>query len=175
SSRGTPQIEVTFDIDANGILHVGAKDKATGKENKITIKANSGLTEDEIQKMVSDAALHADDDRKVKELAESRNQADALIHATRKSVIEYDGKLDAADKDDIDKAITHLETAIKSADKAGIDASFAALSGIAQRLGEKVHAGAAGSQETKQADVAPPHAGQDDAADADFEEVKEGK
>jgi molecular chaperone DnaK len=85
AARGTPQIEVTFDIDANGILHVGAKDKATGKENKITIKANSGLTEAEIQKMVKDAELNAEEDKKVKELAESRNQADALVHSTRKS------------------------------------------------------------------------------------------
>jgi molecular chaperone DnaK (HSP70) len=98
ASRGTPQIEVTFDIDANGILHVGAKDKATGKENKITIKANSGLTEAEIQKMVKDAEVNAEEDKKVKELAESRNQADALVHSTRKSLTEYGDKLEAARK-----------------------------------------------------------------------------
>jgi molecular chaperone DnaK len=98
AARGTPQIEVTFDIDANGILHVGAKDKATGKENKITIKANSGLTEAEIQKMVKDAELNAEEDKKVKELAESRNQADALVHSTRKSLTEYGDKLEAGEK-----------------------------------------------------------------------------
>ena len=99
ASRGTPQIEVTFDIDANGILHVGAKDKATGKENKITIKANSGLTEAEIQKMVKDAEVNAEEDKKVKELAESRNGADALVHSTKKSLTEHGDKLEAAEKD----------------------------------------------------------------------------
>jgi molecular chaperone DnaK len=100
---------VTFDIDANGILHVGAKDKATGKENKITIKANSGLTEAEIQKMVKDAELNAEEDKKVKELAESRNQADALVHSTRKSLTEYGDKLEAGEKEKIEAAITDLE------------------------------------------------------------------
>jgi molecular chaperone DnaK len=115
ASRGTPQIEVTFDIDANGILHVGAKDKATGKENKITIKANSGLTEAEIQKMVKDAEVNAEEDKKVKELAESRNQADALVHSTRKSLTEYGDKLEAGEKEKIEAAITDLEGAIKAA------------------------------------------------------------
>ncbi len=100
--RGTPQIEVTFDIDANGILHVGAKDKATGKENKITIKANSGLTEDEIQKMVKDAEANAEEDKRLKELAESRNQGDALVHSTRKALAEYGDKLDAGEKEKIE-------------------------------------------------------------------------
>jgi phage-related protein len=115
---------VTFDIDANGILHVGAKDKATGKENKITIKANSGLTEAEIQKMVKDAELNAEEDKKVKELAESRNQADALVHSTRKSLTEYGDKLEAGEKK-IEAAITDLEASIKSGDKAEIDAKEA--------------------------------------------------
>src|SRR5262249_26857118 len=118
--RGTPQIEVTFDIDANGILHVGAKDKATGKENKITIKANSGLSEAEIQKMVKDAELNAAEDHKMKELAESRNQGDALVHSTRKSLAEYGDKLDGGEKEKIDAAITDLEGALKSGDKADI-------------------------------------------------------
>jgi molecular chaperone DnaK len=98
SARGTPQIEVTFDIDANGILHVGAKDKATGKENKITIKANSGLTEEEIQKMVQDAEANAEEDKRLKEVAEAHNQGDALVHSTRKSLAEYGDKLDAGEK-----------------------------------------------------------------------------
>jgi len=180
--RGTPQIEVTFDIDANGILHVGAKDKATGKENKITIKANSGLTEDEIQKMVKDAELNAEEDKKVKELAESRNQADALVHSTRKSLTEYGDKLDAGEKEKIEAAITELEASIKSGDKAEIDAKVAALSTASQKLGEKMYADmqaqqAAGGEGAQQA-----HAGaqeqakpQDDVVDADFKEVKDSK
>jgi molecular chaperone DnaK len=109
AARGTPQIEVTFDIDANGILHVGAKDKATGKENKITIKANSGLTEAEIQKMVKDAELNAEEDKKVKELAESRNQADALAALDPQILTEYGDKLEAGEKEKIEAAITDLE------------------------------------------------------------------
>ena len=105
SPRGVPQIEVTFDIDANGILHVSAKDKGTGKENKITIKANSGLSEDEIQRMVKDAEANAEEDHRVAELAQSRNQADALVHATRKSLTEYGDKLEAAEKESIEAAI----------------------------------------------------------------------
>ncbi|MGZ8303032.1 MAG: Hsp70 family protein [Telluria sp.] len=182
ASRGTPQIEVTFDIDANGILHVGAKDKATGKENKITIKANSGLTEDEIQKMVKDAELNAEEDKKVKELAESRNQADALVHSTRKSLTEYGDKLEAGEKEKIEAAITDLEGSLKSGDKAEIDAKVAALSTASQKLGEKMYAdmqaqqaaggeGGAGGQpggEQQKAD-------QDDVVDADFKEVKDAK
>src|ERR1044071_8654437 len=115
--RGVPQIEVTFDIDANGILHVGAKDKATGKENKITIKANSGLSEEEIQKMVKDAELNAAEDKKKVELAESRNQADALVHSTRKSLTEYGDKLDAGEKEKIESALKDAEESLKSDDK----------------------------------------------------------
>ncbi len=182
SSRGTPQIEVTFDIDANGILHVGAKDKATGKENKITIKANSGLTEAEIQKMVKDAELNAEDDRKLKELAESRNQADALIHSTQKSLIEYDGKLDASEKEKIDAAIAELEVSMKGADKAEINAKLAALSSAAQKLGEHMNAdlhaqqaAAASAQGAQQSGSSKSDAKQDDVVDADFAEVKQGK
>lgn len=184
AARGTPQIEVTFDIDANGILHVGAKDKATGKENKITIKANSGLSEEEIQKMVKDAELNAEEDKKVKELAEARNQGDALVHSTRKSLTEYGDKLDAAEKEKIEAEITDLEGAIKSGDKADIDAKTAALSSAAQSLGEKMYAdmqaqqaggagaagagaGAAGGEQSAKQD--------DDVVDADFKEVKDAK
>jgi molecular chaperone DnaK len=175
SPRGVPQIEVTFDIDANGILHVSAKDKATGKENKITIKANSGLTEAEIQKMVRDAAAHADEDMQVKALTESRNHGDALVHATRKSVAEYGDKLEAAEKTSIETAIKELEEALKGNDKPAIDEKIAALSSSAQKLGEKMYANSQ-SQETGGAgDAAAGDAHQrkdDDVVDADFKEVK---
>src|SRR5690554_2613090 len=137
--RGVPQIEVTFDIDANGILHVSAKDKGTGKENKITIKANSGLSEEEIERMVKDAELNAEEDRRVAELAQARNQADALVHATRKSLGEYGDKLEASEKEAIESAITELETTLKdNADKATIDGKVEKLSAAAQKLGEKM-------------------------------------
>ncbi|HEV2611091.1 MAG TPA: molecular chaperone DnaK [Noviherbaspirillum sp.] len=183
SPRGTPQIEVTFDIDANGILHVGAKDKATGKENKITIKANSGLSEEEIQKMVKDAELYADEDRKLKELADARNQGDALVHSTKKSLTEYGDKLEGGEKEKIEAAIKELEEALKGNDKDAIDTKVAALSTAAQKLGEKMYAdmqaqqagaagaagatgaaGGAGASESKQ---------EEDVVDADFKEVKD--
>jgi molecular chaperone DnaK len=185
SSRGTPQIEVTFDIDANGILHVGAKDKATGKENKITIKANSGLTEEEIQKMVRDAEANAEDDKRLKELAEAHNQGDALVHSTRKAVTEHGDKLEGGEKDRIESAIKDLEAALKGNDKAEIDAKVAALSTASQKLGEKMYANMA-----DQAGAGGPGAGasggpgagaaggearpkEDDVVDADFKEVKD--
>jgi molecular chaperone DnaK len=181
--RGTPQIEVTFDIDANGILHVGAKDKATGKENKITIKANSGLTEEDIQKMVKDAELNAEEDARMKELAEARNQADALVHATRKSLAEFGDKLDAAEKEKIESAIAELETVLKTGDKAEIDAKAAALSTAAQKLGEKMYADQQAQQAAGGADAGGQQQGagadagakQDDVVDADFKEVKDAK
>jgi molecular chaperone DnaK len=183
SARGTPQIEVTFDIDANGILHVGAKDKATGKENKITIKANSGLTEDEIQKMVKDAELHAEEDIKLKELAEARNQADALVHSTRKSLTQYGAKLDAGEKEKIDTAIAELEATLKTGDKAEIDAKVAALSAASQKLGEKMYAdeqaqqqaAGGGAEGAGQPGGGDSGAKQDDVVDADFKEVKDAK
>jgi molecular chaperone DnaK len=175
ASRGTPQIEVTFDIDANGILHVGAKDKATGKENKITIKANSGLTEEEIQKMVRDAEANAEEDKRLKEVAEAHNQGDALIHSTRKALVEYGAKLDAGEKEKIEAAIKDLEAVLKGNDKSEIDAKSAALSTAAQKLGEKMYADmqaqqaagatAGGGEEAK--------AKEDDVVDADFKEVKD--
>ncbi len=186
SARGTPQIEVTFDIDANGILHVGAKDKATGKENKITIKANSGLTEEEIQKMVKDAELNAEEDRKVKELAESRNQGDALVHSTKKSLTEYGDKLDAGEKEKIEASIKDLEESLKSGDKVSIDEKVAALSAASQKLGEKMYAdmqaqqAAAGSADGAGAQGGNSASGaseskrqEDDVVDADFKEVKD--
>lgn len=140
SPRGMPQIEVTFDIDANGILHVSAKDKATGKENKITIKANSGLSEDEIQRMIKDAEVNAAEDHKVRELTEARNQGDALVHTTKKSMEEYGDKLDAPAKESIESAIKDLEESLKGDDKADIDSKMSALSAAAQKLGEKMYA-----------------------------------
>ena len=176
---------MTFDIDANGILHVGAKDKATGKENKITIKANSGLSEDEIQKMVKDAELNAEEDKKLKELAESRNQADALVHSTRKSLTEYGDKLEGGEKEKIEAAITDLEASIKNGDKADIDAKAAALSTASQKLGEKMYAdmqaqqAAAGGAEAGAQPGAGAQGGEakkdDDVVDADFKEVKDSK
>jgi molecular chaperone DnaK len=172
---------VTFDIDANGILHVGAKDKATGKENKITIKANSGLTEAEIQKMVKDAELNAEEDKKVKELAESRNQGDALVHSTKKSLTEYGDKLDGGEKEKIEAAISDLEGALKSGDKGDIDAKIAALSTAAQKLGEKMYADMQGQQGAAGAAGAGAQPGaeqpkqEDDVVDADFKEVKDAK
>ncbi|MBC7514749.1 MAG: molecular chaperone DnaK, partial [Herminiimonas sp.] len=193
ASRGTPQIEVTFDIDANGILHVGAKDKATGKENKITIKANSGLTEEEIQKMVQDAEANAEDDKRLKAVAEAHNQGDALVHSTRKALTEYGDKIDAGEKTAIEAAIKELEDALKENDKSVIDAKSAALSTVAQKLGEKVYAdmqaqqaagaaadgagaagGAAGGSGAS-AGGAEGRAKQEDVVDADFKEVKENK
>lgn len=178
--RGTPQIEVTFDIDANGILHVGAKDKATGKENKITIKANSGLNEEEIQKMVKDAELNAAEDHRKLELVQARNQADAMVHSVRKSLAEHGDKLDAPEKEKIEAALKDAEEAIKGEDKATIDAKTEALMTASQKLGEKVYAdaqaaqaaagGAAGAApEGAQASAKP---ADDNVVDADFKEVK---
>ena len=138
--RGMPQIEVTFDIDANGILHVSAKDKATGKENRVTIKANSGLTEAEIQRMVNDAEAHAAEDRRLRELVESRNHGDALVHSTRKALTAYGEKLAAHEKEQIESAIQELEAALKTADKAEIDAKAQALAMASSKLGEKIYA-----------------------------------
>ncbi|NKI71986.1 molecular chaperone DnaK [Collimonas pratensis] len=179
ASRGTPQIEVTFDIDANGILHVGAKDKATGKENKITIKANSGLTEEEIQKMVRDAEANAEDDKRLKEAAEARNQGDALVHSTKKSLAEYGDKLEAGEKESIEAAIKELEEALKGSDKADIDNKTAALTTAAQKLGEKMYAdlqaqqAAAGGAEAGAGASAEAKPKEDDVVDADFKEVKD--
>ena len=140
ASRGTPQIEVSFDIDANGILHVGAKDKGTGKENKITIKANSGLSEEEIQQMVKDAELNAADDKKKLELIQARNQGEAAVHSVNKSLAEHGDKLDAGEKDAITAAVKALEEVLKGEDKDAIDAKTTALMTASQKLGEKMYA-----------------------------------
>ena len=180
SPRGTPQIEVTFDIDANGIVHVSAKDKGTGKENKITIKANSGLTEEEIQRMVKDAEANAADDHRMAELALARNAADALVHSTRKSLTEYGDKLDESDKTAIETAIKEVDDLLKTpADKAAIDAKVEALSQASQKLGEKMYADMQAQQgAAQQAAGGGAQAGggakpaDDNVVDADFKEVK---
>ena len=138
--RGMPQIEVTFDIDANGILHVSAKDKATGKENKITIKANSGLTEDEIQRMMKDAEANAEEDRKQVELVHARNQCDHMVHTVKKSLSELGDKVDAAEKTRIEEAIKAAEEALKSNDKDTIVAKTEALAKVSQKIGEQMYA-----------------------------------
>ncbi|MEJ5125344.1 molecular chaperone DnaK [Comamonas sp. MYb21] len=173
--RGTPQIEVAFDIDANGILNVSAKDKGTGKENKITIKASSGLSEDEIQKMVKDAELNAADDKKKLELVQARNQGEAAVHSVKKSLGEHGDKLDAAEKSAIDTAVQELEEALKTEDKDAIEAKTTALMTASQKLGEKVYAdaqaaqaGAAGAA----AGAAGAAAADDNVVDAEVKEVK---
>jgi molecular chaperone DnaK len=177
--RGTPQIEVIFDIDANGIMHVTAKDKATGKENKITIKANSGLSEAEIQAMVKDAELHAEDDKKVHELADARNSADGMVHMVKKSMTEYGDKLDAAEKATIEAAIKDVEDVLRDGDKEVIVAKTEALSQAAQKLGEKMYAqqqsadAAAGAGAEAGAQQAKKDEG--DVVDAEFTEVKDKK
>ena len=176
--RGLPQIEVTFDIDANGILHVSAKDKATGKENKITIKANSGLSEAEIQQMVKDAELNAAEDHKKLELVQARNQGDAMVHSVRKSLTEHGDKLEAGEKDAIEAAIKDVEEALKGDDKAAIDSKTEALMTASQKLGEKMYADAAAAAQAAGAGAAPGAGAQasaaadDNVVDAEVKEVK---
>jgi len=170
--RGVPQIEVTFDIDANGILHVSAKDKATGKQQSIVIKANSGLSEEEIQKMVRDAEANAEEDRKFEELVSARNQGDQLVHATRKMVTDAGDKVSADEKASIEKAIAELETAVKGDDKAAIEAKMNALSQVTTPLAQKMYAEQAEAGEAAQGGE---KAKADDVVDAEFEEVKDGK
>lgn len=179
--RGVPQIEVAFDIDANGILNVSAKDKGTGKENKITIKANSGLSEEEIQQMVKDAELNAADDKKKLELVQARNQGEAAVHSVKKSLGEHGDKLDAAEKEAIEAAAKDLEEALKGEDKDAIEAKTTALMTASQKLGEKVYAesqaaaagGAAeGGAETAQPQSKPAGSSDDDIVDAEVKEVK---
>ena len=190
SMRGTPQIEVSFDIDANGILHVGAKDKGTGKENKITIKANSGLSEDEIQAMVKDAELNAADDKKKLELIQARNSADAMVHSVKKSLAEHGDKLDAGEKEKIEAAIKDAEEALKGEDKAVIEAKTETLMTASQKLGEKIYAetqaaaaaasaaagggAGGGAGEAPHADASAAKPADDNVVDAEFKEVKKG-
>ncbi len=174
--RGLPQIEVAFDIDANGILHVSAKDKATGKENKIKIQASSGLNEAEIEKMVKDAEAHAEEDKKALELVNARNQCEALVHSIKKSLAEYGDKLEAGEKEKIEAAIKEAEAVLKSEDKAAIDVKSQALAQAAQKLGEKMYADAQAAGE-KAAPGAKSEAKADEGevVDAEYTEVKDGK
>ena len=172
SPRGVPQIEVTFDIDANGILHVSAKDKGTGKENKITIKANTGLSEEEIQQMVKDAELNAAEDHKKVELVQARNQGDAMAHSVKKSLAEYGDKLDAGEKDKIEAAIKDLEEAIKGDDKEAIEGKTNALMEASQKLGEKIYADQSAAAGAAEAPAGNAAAADDDVVDAEVKEVK---
>jgi len=181
--RGIPQIEVTFDIDANGILHVSAKDKGTGKENKITIKANSGLTEEEIQKMVRDAEANAAEDKKKLELVQAKNQGDAMLHSVRKSLGEHGDKLDAGEKEKIEAALKDLEESLKGDDKDDIESKTEKLMTASQKLGEKMYAdaqaAAAASGAAAGAEAAAPQQearpADDNVVDAEFKEVKDKK
>src|SRR5699024_10192895 len=169
--RGVPQIEETFDIDANGILNVSAKDKATGKEQSIVIKANSGLSDEEVEQMVRDAEANAEEDRKFEELATARNQGDQLVHATRKMITEAGDKATEEEKTAIEAALAELEEAVKGDDKDAIDAKVEALSQASAPLAEKMYAEQAqqaeGAAQAEQADDA------EDVVDAEFEEVKD--
>ncbi|MBK9339264.1 MAG: molecular chaperone DnaK [Rhodoferax sp.] len=181
ASRGVPQIEVSFDIDANGILHVGAKDKGTGKENKITIKANSGLSEAEIQQMVKDAELNAEEDKKKLEIVQARNQGEATVHSVKKSLGEYGDKLEAGEKEKIEAAIKDLEEALKGDDKTAMETKNTSLMEVSQKLGEKMYAdmqaqeaanaAAGGAAGADQAGGSKP--ADDNVVDAEVKEVKD--
>ena len=174
--RGTPQIEVSFDLDANGILSVSAKDKATGKEQSIVIKASSGLSDDEIEKMVRDAESHAEEDRKFEELVAARNMADGMIHATRKTLEEAGDKVETDEKDSIESAIADLEAALKTDDKADIEAKTQKLTEVSGNLAQRMYAEAQQADAQAEPGAASTDSGADpDAVDAEFEEVKDDK
>jgi len=173
--RGVPQIEVSFDIDANGILNVSAKDKATGKEQSIVIKASSGLSDDEVDKMIKDAEAHADEDKKAHELVNVKNTAENMIHGTEKSIKDLGDKVEADEKAAAEAAIVELKTALEGDDKDAIEAKTEALTAAAGKIAEKAYAeqqGAEGGEPGTQAESAT---ADDDVVDAEFEEVKEGK
>jgi molecular chaperone DnaK len=179
SPRGMPQVEVTFDIDANGILHVSAKDKATGKENKIRIQANSGLSDDEVQRMVKDAETHAEEDRKTLELVSARNQCDAMIHSVQKTLKEHGDKLDADDRSKVETALKEAEEALKSDNKDNIEEKTRALTDAAHKLSEKMYAQEQSAQ-SGQTDADSATAGNEkpvegEVVDAEYEEVKDKK
>ena len=178
AQRGVPQVEVTFDIDANGILNVSAKDKATGKEQKIVIKASSGLSDDEVDTMIKDAEAHADEDRKVRETVESRNQADAMIHATEKTLKDLADQVEAEDKTNIETAIAALKTALEGNDKSEIEGKTQALAEASSKLAEKAYAANGEGEGPEPVDAnasAEPANKDDDGVDAEFEEVKDDK
>lgn len=174
--RGVPQIEVSFDIDANGILNVSAKDKATGKEQSIVIKASSGLSDDEVDKMIKDAEAHADEDKKAHELVTAKNTAENMIHGTEKSIKDLGDKVEADEKAAAEAAITELKTALEGDDKEAIEAKTEALTAAAGKIAEKAYAEqAAEAGAAPGAEQAEGAAADDDVVDAEFEEVKEGK
>ncbi len=176
--RGVPQIEVSFDIDANGILHVSAKDKATGKEQSIIIKASSGLSDEEIDKMVKDAEAHAEEDKKFQELAQARNQADNMIHAVRKSMTELgDDKMESGEKESIEAAIKDLEEVMKGDDKSAIEEKTKTLTEASAKMAERIYAqqGAEATAEAQAGAEAASGGGDEDVVDAEFEEVKDDK
>jgi len=180
ASRGMPQIEVTFDIDANGILHVSAKDKATGKEQTMQVKPSSGLTDVEIDKMVTDAKEHAEEDKQFHELAQARNQADALIHATEKSLKELGEKVDPKERADIESAIQDLKGVLKTGDKRVLDTKTQALSAASSKMAERLYGAQGGAQQGAASDAGAHHDSgshkkDDNVVDAEFEEVKEDK
>jgi molecular chaperone DnaK len=173
--RGMPQVEVTFDIDANGILNVSAKDKATNKEQKIVIKASSGLNDEEIKRMVRDAEAHAEEDRKFRELAETRNRSDALLHATEKALKDLGDKVSAADRAKVESAISDLKGVIKGDDKDVIETKARALAEASATIAQQAYAGAeagAGAAGGATGGGASP-GGKDEVLDAEFEEVKD--
>jgi molecular chaperone DnaK len=170
-----PQIEVTFDIDANGILHVGAKDKATGKTQSIVIKANSGLSDEEIQQMIRDAEANSEEDRKFEELAAARNQGDALVHSTRKMIADAGDKVTAEEKTAIEAALVALEAAVKGDDKAAIDAKVEELSKVSAPVAQKMYADQAEKPEGAAQPAGEEAKKHDDVVDAEFEEVKDNK
>lgn len=172
--RGVPQIEVTFDIDANGIMHVTAKDKATGKENKIVIKSSSGLSDEEVERMVEDAEAHADEDRKAHELVDARNQADNMIHGVKKSIKEMGDKLDAEEKEKIETAIKDLEGVMDNGDKDEIEAKTNTLAEASHKLAEQMYSEAGDAESAAEA-AEEPDAKKEDVVDAEFEEVKDDK
>jgi molecular chaperone DnaK len=176
--RGIPQIEVTFDIDANGILHVSAKDKATGKQQSIVIRASSGLSEDEIKRMIKDADLHAEEDRKMHDLVQARNHADAMIHATTKSLHELGSQVEADEKSRIESAIQELKEAIKGDDKDAIERKTQSLTELSGKLAERVYAQKAqsSSASSSQSEASEPgDKAKEDVVDAEFEEVKDDR
>jgi molecular chaperone DnaK len=175
ASRGVPQIEVAFDIDANGILNVSAKDKATGKKQSIVIKASSGLSDDEVERMIKDAEAHADEDRQLTELVHARNHADGMIHATEKSLKELGDQVGADEKASIEHAIEELKASIKGDDKEAIEAKTNALTELSGKLAERVYAQKSASEgEASGAHGSSEHAAADDGVvDAEFEEVKD--
>jgi molecular chaperone DnaK len=177
--RGMPQVEVSFDIDANGILNVSAKDKATGKEQKIVIKASSGLTEDEIKRMVSDAESHAEDDKRFRELVDTRNKADGMVHAVEKALKDLGDKVDPAERGRVESAISDLRTALKGDDKGAIEKKTEVLAQASSAIAQKAYASAQGGSEAGAGATADAGGGEqagakkDDVVDAEFEEVKD--